>query len=91
LLDGKISDPDFFQKYQAMYDMNVTPSLFAAHLATKYLKTGGFLMLTGADHVYTNPAPEMLSYALAKNLVHSLGYNLSKSKSIPGNVITILP
>lgn len=74
-----------------MYDMNVTPSLLAAHLATKYLNTGGFLMFTGADGVYKNPAPDMLSYSLAKNLVHSLSYNLAREPSIPGNVITILP
>ena len=74
-----------------MYEMNVLPTLLAAHLSTKYLNTGGFLMLTGADYVHKNPAPDMLSYTLAKNLVHSLGYNLARDAKIPGSVITILP
>lgn len=90
-LGASIADEDFFQRYQEMYDMNVTPSLLAAHMATKYLNKGGFLMLTGAAGVYKQPSPEMLSYSLAKNLVHSLAYNLAKESSIPGNVVTILP
>lgn len=60
-----------------MYDQNVTPSLVAGHLARHYLKDDGMLVLTGADSVYKEPLPATLSYALSKNLVHSLALNLA--------------
>ena len=90
-LGAKIADEDFFDVYQQMYDFNVTPSLLAGHLAAHYLKPTGILMLTGADYVLKNPAPDMMTYTLAKNLVHSLAYNLAADDDIQGNVVTILP
>lgn len=87
---SKISDPDFFEKYREMYFRNVTPALLAGHLAEDYLKKNGILMFTGADSIYKNPSPEIMSYALPKQMVHSLAYNLASSAT-DYRVLTILP
>jgi len=89
----KINDENFFAAYDQMMRMNVDPTLLCAHLATTLLKEKGALVLTGAQGVYKTQAPDILSYALAKNAVHSLAQNLSTSKALPqgASVITILP
>lgn len=58
------------------------------------MRKNGLLLLTGALFPFDNPAPEMLSYALSKNAVHNLSYNLkndNKYKNKQIDVITILP
>lgn len=49
------------------------------------------LVLTGAAIVAKNPCPNIISYALAKNAVHALNYNLAHDKSFKPTVVTILP
>lgn len=73
--------------------MNLLPSLFAAHLATKYLNPSGLVIFTGAAAVFRDPQPEMIGYAIAKTGVHSLALNLSSGQDLPENstVLTILP
>lgn len=96
----KITDPNFFEAYNQMVKMNVDSTLLSsldadagAHLATQLLKKGGSLILTGASGVYRTAAPDIMSYALAKNMVHAIAHNLSKSKCLPEDtkVWTILP
>lgn len=78
-----------------MNEVNLYPSLLAAHLATKYLTPNGLVIFTGAAAVYKEPQPDMIAYALAKSGVHYLATNLAekaeKKESIQGKVITILP
>lgn len=77
-----------------MLSKNVYPSLIASHMLNEYLNENGTLILTGADYIYNNPAPEMITYALSKNMIHNLHLNLSKSKIVQEknlNVITMLP
>ena len=49
-----------------MNEVNLYPSVLAAHLATKYLHQNGLVIFTGAASVYKQPQPDMIAYALAK-------------------------
>jgi len=92
---GSIKDDDYFEKVRFMHEVNLYPSLLAAHLATKYLSSNGLVIFTGANAVYKEPQPDMIGYALAKTGVHYLATNLAekaaKKDHIDGKVITILP
>jgi len=89
---GSIKDDDYYEKVRQMNEVNLYPSLLAAHLATKYLASGGLVSFTGAAAVYKEPQPEMLAYALSKAGVHYLATALAeKAKDFDGRVVTILP
>lgn len=92
---GSIKDDDYLQKVRMMNEVNLYPSLLAAHLATKYLSPNGLVVFTGAAAVYKEPQPDMIAYALAKAGVHYLATSLAekaeKKEGIQGRVITILP
>ena len=49
---GSIKDNDYYDKVKQMNEVNLYPSLLAAHLATKYLTQGGLITFTGAAAVY---------------------------------------
>lgn len=95
----KIDDENFFKAYDQMMRMNVDSTLLSntiwsgSFLATQLLKNQGTLILTGAEGVFKTPAPDMLSYTLAKNMVHSIAHNLSKGSVFNQDkrLITILP
>jgi len=93
LLGVKIDDPNFFEAYNQMMRMNVDSTLLSTYLASQLLKNQGTLILTGAQSVYKTPVPDILSYALAKNMVHSIAHNLSKVSPFKdqASLITILP
>jgi hypothetical protein len=40
-----------------MNEVNLYPTLLAAHLATKHLAAGGLVTFTGAAAVYKEPQP----------------------------------
>ncbi len=61
-----------------MNEVNLYPSLLAAHLSTHYLEPDGNVIFTGAAAVFKEPQPEMIAYSLAKTGVHSLAMNLSE-------------
>ena len=89
---GNIKEDDYFEKVKQMNEVNLYPSLLAAHLATKYLANGGLVSFTGAAAVYKEPQPEMLAYALAKSGVHYLATALAeKAQEFDGRVVTVLP
>ena len=75
-----------------MHEMNLYPSILAAHIATKFLKPQGLVTFTGAAAVYKEPQPDMLAYSLAKAGVHYLASSLAeKAQKFEGRVVTILP
>lgn len=75
-----------------MSEASLNPSLLAAHLATKYLLPGGFVMFTGAAAVYKQVQSEMIGYALAKTGVHYIATALAeRAQEFQGRVLTILP
>ena len=74
---GNIKDDDYYEKVRQMNEVNLYPSLLAAHLSTKYLSQGGLVSFTGAAAVYKEPQPDMLAYALSKSGVHYLATALA--------------
>ena len=74
---GSIKDDDYYEKVRQMNEVNLYPSLLAAHLSTKYLSQGGLVSFTGAAAVYKEPQPDMLAYALSKSGVHYLATALA--------------
>ncbi|XP_030748332.1 dihydropteridine reductase-like [Sitophilus oryzae] len=78
---------------QLMWQQSVCSSLIAATLATKYLKEGAVIQLTGAKAAL-DPTPNMIGYGLAKSAVHHLTKSLAgKNSGVPKNttVVAILP
>ncbi len=74
---GNIKDDNYFEKIAQMNEVNLYPSMLAAHLATRFLLPGGLVVFTGAAAVYKEPQPEMIAYALAKSGVHYLANALA--------------
>eukprot|EP00474_Spongospora_subterranea_P005909 CRZ06367.1 hypothetical protein [Spongospora subterranea] len=74
---GHIAQKDIFRNSLLMFNANTMPSLVAAHVATKLLKSSGLLMFTGAFPCLS-PAPTMLPYALSKNSVHYLTKSMAE-------------
>lgn len=56
-VSGSIKDDDYMSKTNQMIDVNLMPSLLAAHLATKYLNDKGLVVFTGAASVFKEPQP----------------------------------
>merc|ERR1712045_426705 len=63
-----------------MCKQSLWTSVIAAHLASKHLKEGGALVLTGAEPCLKG-TPGMMGYGLAKAAVHQLVASLSCKKS----------
>lgn len=79
---GDASDPEFPEKCEKMWQMNVKSSILAAQLAARHLKSqGGLLVFVGAKAVATHATPDMLAYAMAKSAVASLANNLAAQAS----------
>ena len=76
-----------------MMEINLQPSLLAAHFATNFLTDSGLLMLTGAAAVFNDTTPSLLAYGLSKSAVHFLALNLVKNEKLSSasTVVTILP
>jgi hypothetical protein len=51
-MGGSIKEEDYFEKVRIMNEVNLNPTLLAAHLSTKYLSPGGLVMFTGAASVF---------------------------------------
>lgn len=49
---GNIKDNDYIQKVKLMNEVNLYPSILAAHLATHFLSPNGLVVFTGAASVY---------------------------------------
>ena len=71
-----IQSENIFSSMNAMISKNVYPSLIAAHMLNEHMNDNGVLLLTGAEYPYNNPASEMITYALSKNMIHNLHLNL---------------
>jgi dihydropteridine reductase len=83
---GNIANDNILQTLKAMFDANVFTSFFAGHMASKYLKEGGLLVLTGAQ-VAEEGTSSMVSYGATKAATHQLTLSLSDSHSMPKNAI----
>ncbi|ORZ20832.1 hypothetical protein BCR41DRAFT_334636 [Lobosporangium transversale] len=90
---GNAASDELFATSELMWKQSVHSSLVAAHLASKYLKSGGLLTLTGA-YPAQKGTPFMIGYGMAKAAVHQLVASLAGPDSgIPADatVNAILP
>lgn len=90
---GSAKNNDFIKNSDLMIKQSVWSSLIAAKLASKYLKDGGLLTLTGAKAAL-DPTPGMIGYGMAKAAVHHLVSSLAAEKSgLPpsSSVVAVLP
>ncbi|KAF9955042.1 hypothetical protein BGZ70_010379 [Mortierella alpina] len=90
---GNAASADLFANSELMWKQSVHSSLVAAHLASKSLKAGGLLTLTGAFPAQ-KVTPLMKGYRMAKAAVHQLVASLAGPDSgIPADakVNAILP
>ena len=77
-----------------MIKQNVESAMLGSQVAAEILEQNGLLLTTGASYVFDNLAPEMLSYALSKNMVHNLHMLMTKESSLlekNANVVCMLP
>lgn len=90
---GNAASEDFIPNCDLMWKSSVWTSTLAASLATKHLKQGGLLTLTGAKAALEG-TPGMIGYGMAKAAVHQLVQSLGAPKSgLPAGsaVVAILP
>lgn len=74
-----------------MHQQTVQPSIIAAHIAHKFMKPNGFLLLTGAAAAL-EATPGMIAYGIAKNSVHHLTVSLGKDSDFKeATVVGVLP
>ncbi|XP_062991605.1 dihydropteridine reductase [Elgaria multicarinata webbii] len=90
---GSAKAKSVYKNSDLMWKQSVWTSTISSHLATKHLKEGGLLTLTGAKAALSG-TPGMIGYGLAKAAVHQLCQSLSGPNSglPPGSAaVAILP
>jgi len=86
---GNIANPDIIKQSLSMWQMSVWPSVISAKIASKHLKEGGLVQLTGASAAL-NPTPGALGYGVAKAAVHHLIKSLAQPDSgLPAKVAVV--
>ena len=72
-----------------MWKQSVWTSTIAAHLASKHLRPGGVLQLTGAAPALEGTA-FMMGYGMAKAAVHQLTKSLAGNKTgLPSDALAV--
>lgn len=90
---GSSSSDDFVKNTDLMLKQSVSSSVLASSIASKYLKPGGILVLTGAKAAL-GPTPGMIGYGLAKAAIHHLTKSLAdENGGLPtgAQALSILP
>jgi dihydropteridine reductase len=90
---GSADSPDFIKNSDLMWKQSVWSSSISAALAAKHLKSGGCLVLPGAQPALGG-TPGMMGYGMAKAAIHQLTKSLGDPKSgLPDNAtcLAILP
>ncbi|KAG9259920.1 dihydropteridine reductase [Astyanax mexicanus] len=90
---GSAKAKALYKNADLMWKQSVWTSTISSHLATKHLKEGGLLTLTGAK-ASLEPTPGMIGYGMAKAAVHQLCQSLGGANSgLPAgaSAIAILP
>ncbi|GAB6024946.1 hypothetical protein CHUAL_010047 [Chamberlinius hualienensis] len=91
---GNAADKDFIKNCDLTWKQSVWSSAIAAEIASKHMKGGGLLILTGAKAALDGGTPGMIGYGLAKAAVHHLVKSLAEPKSgLPDDAtaLAILP
>ncbi|XP_053112175.1 dihydropteridine reductase [Hemicordylus capensis] len=90
---GSAKAKSFYKNSDLMWKQSVWTSTISSHLASKHLKEGGLLTLTGAKPALAG-TPGMIGYGMAKAAVHQLCLSLSGANGglPPGSAaVAILP
>uniref|UniRef100_A0A2S2PM44 Dihydropteridine reductase n=2 Tax=Schizaphis graminum TaxID=13262 RepID=A0A2S2PM44_SCHGA len=90
---GSSSSNDFVKNTDLMLKQSVWSSVLASSIASKFLKPGGILVLTGAKAAL-GPTPGMIGYGLAKAAIHHLTKSLAdENGGLPtgAQALSILP
>uniref|UniRef100_A0A8C3QUX7 Dihydropteridine reductase n=1 Tax=Cyanoderma ruficeps TaxID=181631 RepID=A0A8C3QUX7_9PASS len=90
---GSAKAKSLYKNCDLMWKQSVWTSTISSHLATKHLKEGGLLTLTGAQAALSG-TPGMVAYGMAKGAVHQLCQSLaSASGGLPSGsaAVAILP
>ncbi|KAH7727350.1 Protein QDPR-1 [Aphelenchoides avenae] len=90
---GNVASKDFIKNCDTVWKQSVWSSAIAARIASKHLKPGGLLQLTGA-HAALHATPSMIGYGAAKASVHQMVKSLAAPKSgLPdgASVLAIAP
>ncbi|GAA6085521.1 dihydropteridine reductase [Tachysurus ichikawai] len=90
---GSAKAKTLYKNSDLMWKQSVWTSTISSHLATKHLKEGGLLTLSGAKAAL-GPTPGMIGYGMAKAAVHQLCQSLGGDKSgLPAGAaaVAILP
>jgi len=83
---GNIHDDNIFSNLDRMWNFNVQSAVAVSHVASKFLKEGGLLYLTGASGAL-KPTPGTLAYGISKVATHHLIASLAEPNSgLPKNV-----
>uniref|UniRef100_A0A8D0GMA7 Dihydropteridine reductase n=1 Tax=Sphenodon punctatus TaxID=8508 RepID=A0A8D0GMA7_SPHPU len=90
---GSAKAKSLYKNCDLMWKQSVWTSTISSHLATKHLKEGGLLTLTGAKAALAG-TPGMVGYGMAKVAVHQLCQSLADEKSgLPSGsaAVAVLP
>ncbi|XP_063777346.1 dihydropteridine reductase [Pseudophryne corroboree] len=90
---GSAKAKSFYKNCDLMWKQSVWTSAISSHLATKHLKEGGLLTLSGAQAALS-ATPGMSAYGMAKAAVHQLCQSVGGDKGgLPVNsaAVAILP
>ncbi|NXD75735.1 DHPR reductase, partial [Halcyon senegalensis] len=90
---GSAKAKSLYKNCDLMWKQSIWTSTISSHLATKHLKEGGLLTLTGAQAALSG-TPGMIGYGMAKGAVHQLCQSLSGANSgLPSGsaAVAILP
>ncbi|CAH8610296.1 unnamed protein product [Dicrocoelium dendriticum] len=90
---GNTGSKDFSTSCETTWKQSVWSSCIASSLASKFLSSGGLLVLTGAEAAI-QATPSMIGYGMAKAAVHHLTASLAAEGSgLPNgsHVVCILP
>jgi len=88
-----IKDESIFDSVETMVSYNLYSAVSASHLASRFMKEKGLLVLTGAEGAL-RPTPIFLSYGISKAACHHLVKSLAEPNSgMPksSTVIAMLP
>ncbi|XP_074847848.1 dihydropteridine reductase [Carettochelys insculpta] len=90
---GSAKAKSIYKNSDLMWKQSVWTSTISSHLATKHLKEGGLLTLTGAKAALAG-TPGMIGYGMAKGAVHQLCQSLGGANSgLPSGsaAVAVLP
>ncbi|KAF1598393.1 UNVERIFIED_CONTAM: Dihydropteridine reductase, partial [Eudyptes robustus] len=90
---GSAKAKSLYKNCDLMWKQSIWTSTISSHLATKHLKEGGLLTLTGAQAALSG-TPGMIGYGMAKGAVHQLCQSLAGANSgLPSGsaAVAVLP